>query len=287
MTDIHPPEYPSGPPLPYQPGGGGPPIREPGWYADPLGRHQYRYWDGANWSDHVADRGVASWDPMAGPAAPVPPAYGAMGPAAVAGRPRRHRRKLWLGLGLAVVLAAVAVAVFAFFASRVDGAGAFARELDAEGSTLVHTVRAPDDTVVLIRVVPSDSGFDPVIGVSTDDATIDRYADFFGSDGTLPEDEFEGTVPDDTELFAVSDSADAGQDEFTYVATPFGGDFEVLVTAPDDSVGAFELDITLQPFKGPDDGQAYMEELAQQDFLQDFEPPRSPIEDILDDFIDD
>lgn len=34
------------------------------WYADPLGRHQYRYWDGASWTDHVADDGRASVDPL-------------------------------------------------------------------------------------------------------------------------------------------------------------------------------------------------------------------------------
>ena len=34
------------------------------WYADPLGRHQYRYWDGASWTHHVADGGKTSVDPV-------------------------------------------------------------------------------------------------------------------------------------------------------------------------------------------------------------------------------
>jgi len=34
------------------------------WYADPMGRHQYRYWDGATWTEHVADDGVQSDDPL-------------------------------------------------------------------------------------------------------------------------------------------------------------------------------------------------------------------------------
>ena len=34
------------------------------WYADPLGRHQYRYWDGASWTHHVADDGKTSLDPL-------------------------------------------------------------------------------------------------------------------------------------------------------------------------------------------------------------------------------
>lgn len=38
------------------------------WYPDPIGRHQYRYWDGASWTQHVADNGKAGLDPT--PAAP-------------------------------------------------------------------------------------------------------------------------------------------------------------------------------------------------------------------------
>lgn len=29
-----------------------------GWYPDPMGAHQHRYWDGARWSDFVADHGA-------------------------------------------------------------------------------------------------------------------------------------------------------------------------------------------------------------------------------------
>lgn len=35
------------------------------WYPDPTGRHEYRYWDGSAWTDHVADAGEASTDPIA------------------------------------------------------------------------------------------------------------------------------------------------------------------------------------------------------------------------------
>lgn len=33
-----------------------PPVPPAGWYPDPLGLHDVRYWDGAVWTDHVADR---------------------------------------------------------------------------------------------------------------------------------------------------------------------------------------------------------------------------------------
>jgi Septum formation/Protein of unknown function (DUF2510) len=66
----------------------------PGWNPDPSGRHEYRYWDGSNWTDDVSDNGVTSLDPLAAagdpgyptgqaPTAPFEPtqAYG-QGPAA-------------------------------------------------------------------------------------------------------------------------------------------------------------------------------------------------------------
>lgn len=34
----------------------------PGWHPDPRGRHEHRYWDGSQWTDHVADAGVTSTD---------------------------------------------------------------------------------------------------------------------------------------------------------------------------------------------------------------------------------
>jgi hypothetical protein len=34
-----------------------------GWLTDPTGRHQHRWWDGALWTDCVADAGTTSRDP--------------------------------------------------------------------------------------------------------------------------------------------------------------------------------------------------------------------------------
>ena len=35
-----------------------------GWYPDPYGRHEMRYWDGARWTEHVADGGAPKVDPV-------------------------------------------------------------------------------------------------------------------------------------------------------------------------------------------------------------------------------
>lgn len=41
-----------------------------GWHADPTGRYEYRYWDGARWTDHVSRGGQTFVDPVT-PAAPT------------------------------------------------------------------------------------------------------------------------------------------------------------------------------------------------------------------------
>ena len=45
----------------------GPPATPPGWFPDPLGRHEQRYWDGQQWTEHVASHGRQSVDPVGAP----------------------------------------------------------------------------------------------------------------------------------------------------------------------------------------------------------------------------
>jgi hypothetical protein len=46
------------------------------WHPDPSGRHQWRWWDGSAWTDHVADDGEVGVD---APARPAPDAAGTAG----------------------------------------------------------------------------------------------------------------------------------------------------------------------------------------------------------------
>ncbi|MGH9226619.1 MAG: phospholipid scramblase-related protein [Acidimicrobiales bacterium] len=38
-------------------------MRAPDWYPDPYGRHELRYWDGSQWTEHVASHGRQGTDP--------------------------------------------------------------------------------------------------------------------------------------------------------------------------------------------------------------------------------
>ena len=68
-----------------------------GWYPDPTGRFEHRYWDGSAWTDYAARDGVQSQDPVAGgaslgplPAMSSPAGLGA--PAATSSRPSRSTK---------------------------------------------------------------------------------------------------------------------------------------------------------------------------------------------------
>lgn len=54
------PSQPASPPGPQQP------QQPAGWYPDSFGRHESRWWDGAQWTEHVASHGRQTVDPPAG-----------------------------------------------------------------------------------------------------------------------------------------------------------------------------------------------------------------------------
>ncbi len=47
-------------------------MPEPGWQPDPVGRHQYRWYDGNGWTGYVGDFGVTSVDPVPATAVGAP-----------------------------------------------------------------------------------------------------------------------------------------------------------------------------------------------------------------------
>jgi hypothetical protein len=53
------------------------------WSIDPMGSHQYRYWDGAVWTSHVADNGEFATHPFS--------------------KPARRRPEFWFGTAAALV----------------------------------------------------------------------------------------------------------------------------------------------------------------------------------------
>ena len=54
----------AGDPTPAPPATVAPSDHPPAWHPDPQGRHQLRWWDGQQWTDHVSSNGVAGTDPV-------------------------------------------------------------------------------------------------------------------------------------------------------------------------------------------------------------------------------
>jgi hypothetical protein len=90
-------------------------MAEPGWFPDPAGRHEKRYFDGTRWSDHVVDLGVQGRDPVPEPTSPssaIAPYSGQLTPTVVVVNKNGHGC-LWalavvgaLGVALIVILVA-------------------------------------------------------------------------------------------------------------------------------------------------------------------------------------
>ncbi len=41
-----------------------PPLLDQGWYADPTGRYEARFWDGQKWTGHISHYGATGKDPI-------------------------------------------------------------------------------------------------------------------------------------------------------------------------------------------------------------------------------
>ena len=95
----------------------------PGWFPDPTGRHDHRWWDGAAWTAHVADAGVAGSDALDSPEAPDRSGLrGPSAPSAPTGSPV-HRTAPAQGSNDPVAVAALVVGLIAVPLSLLPGLG--------------------------------------------------------------------------------------------------------------------------------------------------------------------
>ena len=169
-----------------------------GWQVDPTGTHDHRYWDGTQWTDNVADAGVASKDPYAPvvaeptpslstpsdapspedasaeaptvvtpvssdetteyPAAATPTPYVPPTPVATGGDGTGGRKRNRLVIGGAI-LAAVAVAVIAFLALGGEDDEPAAPLADEATSTTEPAGRG-EETLEDLREACADGDFE-------------------------------------------------------------------------------------------------------------------------------
>lgn len=120
-------------------------MSAPGWYPDPQGEHQFRYWDGAAWTDHVHDEPAGA---VADPVATVATASAAVAPRPAGSPPLparpapdvrggTHSGLAWI---VALVILVVVFVVSFLIASAVtgdDGGDGNSRTVSPRGSVEV------------------------------------------------------------------------------------------------------------------------------------------------------
>ena len=120
--------------------------REKGWFADPESRHELRYFDGARWTTHVADGGIAGVDgpqPAAAPpvqSASAPTVQSAPAGALVAELLIAGRDRPKLSPSGALCAGAGALVALAAFVAAFDGSGDFKQAVAATLEVLVIAV---------------------------------------------------------------------------------------------------------------------------------------------------
>jgi hypothetical protein len=123
-----------------------------GWHPDPFGRHQFRYWDGADWTNSVSDAGVGSQDPPGW----REPAAADQGQAPESKRTRDSEGGFWTSLpGVLTAIAAV---------------------ITAAGGILIST-RDNDPAPAQLIVAAEDLGVDDQLSDQSTDSTP-AYSDY-------------------------------------------------------------------------------------------------------------
>jgi hypothetical protein len=175
-----------------------------GWYADPMGRFELRYWTGTEWSERVSRAGQQLTDPLSTPPSAsadstlegVPSATASSGPgsvpptrpwaAAPAGLPRRaakppiYKRKGFL-IGAAIVVALIIATAIAGGSSKSNTPKKTSSPQASVSTTGRGTTSAPSTTTTTLppttttgiaAPVPLDGNGDNVVAVNPHGASI-------------------------------------------------------------------------------------------------------------------
>lgn len=106
-----------------------------GWYPDPQGRFESRYWNGTAWTNHILHRGTPGTDAPGAGAAPGAPGVVTVAAAANLGgvpgpRPAHHgrvRQENRAGIGTVLVLAGLALYAFSLGQPWIGGTDAMTK----------------------------------------------------------------------------------------------------------------------------------------------------------------
>lgn len=141
-------------------------MADMGWYQDPSGRHEQRYFDGTRWTEHVADRGVTSVDPVA----PAPEVLARADDQSAT----RHGRKVWPWLvgAAALVLVVIGISVALSGDDEPDEREVVATTVREGDGTRDTTSDVPRTTEAVTTTEPPTTTAAPQLGTRENPAPI-------------------------------------------------------------------------------------------------------------------
>jgi hypothetical protein len=151
-----------------------------GWYPDPVGCAEHRYWDGLAWTATVSTSGTEGQDVLGGEPLPTPTE------AAQLRQPSEpeHRSNRRLIVSIVAVVAVIGAA-FAVVLTRDNGASTptlsaqplnFDDNIDDIGHLPFHRVSIPANTVTFIDIRTTDTTLQPIVVIEASKQTSDQIA---------------------------------------------------------------------------------------------------------------
>lgn len=244
-----------------------------GWYPDPTGNHELRYWDGYAWLDNVSDQGATSTDPLGGKPMPTPTQLASQPAADQAPPPvtKKSRTPIIVAAAVVAVLLIVAVVVLVTRGGD-DGNGTTALKdkpvtFTDEGKDAAHPTphafAIDANTAVKVKVSTDESDLTPVLIVETDKGTIDKVdsqisglSDFLTSNlkDVCPNLREEDIGAKGDVLYDVGEGSNPGDDLKFVTVIPIKGTYEFTAVLRDDAgkCQAGKLTMTVTPEKRND-----------------------------------
>ena len=234
----------------------------PGWHPDPWQRYEYRFWDGAAWSDHVSSNGAPFTDPVPSDAdpgvgqAPVETSTRTVAPPPPGGR---GNKGILLGVAGAVAIVVIVAGVLLLGGKGGGGTGTFTAEVTG-GRPVVRDLSLSRGQSIGFSVDP-ESSFDPVIALALESGAAEQFSDQYGSAfrarsgedfGTLFSDasdysDFRAGVDADALVLFTSDPGSSGDTESDYFVAPVSGTYHLIVYGYDGDGGTVTITIERGP----------------------------------------
>ncbi|HEY2815182.1 MAG TPA: DUF2510 domain-containing protein [Acidimicrobiales bacterium] len=251
-----------------------------GWFPDPTGTHEMRYWDGYAWLDNVSDQGTTSTAPLGGKPMP-PPSQVAARQSQQAQAPTPSKSKTPIIIGAAVAFVVIVAAIFLL--TRGGGGGGataigdkpvtFTDDGKDATHPAIHTLKVDGNHVVTVTIDGDDPDLIPGVVVETNQNVIDSV----NSQISDLSDVLSGQLKDacsnlreedigskGNAVYFADKAGGAGEELKRFVTVPVGGDFEFIAVLVDDkgNCQAGKLTMTLQAIPADLKGASDLSDLA-------------------------